>query len=129
MLLDIEGWGVSECSGSPIFIFFIKENWICVMTSHHAEPNINILLTRNLLFDSYVRQWSHPLHCLWAKLNDRMRGRFRLFTCTVRLLFHGLSTLSSCGNKTGWLQTEYSFVPKWRGNQIANFWEKTLEFI
>ena len=36
------------------------------MTRHHAEPNINILLTRNLFFDTDVRQWGHrlmiPLH-------------------------------------------------------------------
>ena len=42
------------------FYFFKKENWICAMTRHHAEPNINILLTRNLPFASYARQWSHP---------------------------------------------------------------------
>ena len=36
--------------------FFIKENWICAMTRHQAEPNINILLTRNLPFDSDFRQ-------------------------------------------------------------------------
>ena len=36
--------------------FFIKENWICAMTRHHAESNINILLTRNLPIDSGVRQ-------------------------------------------------------------------------
>ena len=23
--------------------FFIKENWICAMTRHHAEPNINMV--------------------------------------------------------------------------------------
>ena len=42
--------------GDPIFIFFIKENWICTVTRHHAEPNTNILLTRNLPVDSHVRQ-------------------------------------------------------------------------
>ena len=64
------GWGVSKCSGRPIFIFFIKENSIWAMTKDHAN---NILLTRNLSFDSGVRQWSYPLmiplHCLWAKQN------------------------------------------------------------
>ena len=49
------GWG-RECSGRPIFIFFIKENWICAITRCHAESNINILLTRNLPIDSGVRQ-------------------------------------------------------------------------
>ena len=43
---------VSECSGHSIF-FFMKESWICVMT-RHAEPNIDILWTRNLPFDSDV---------------------------------------------------------------------------
>ena len=42
----------SECHERPIFIFFIKENWICAMIRHHAESNINILLTRNLPIDS-----------------------------------------------------------------------------
>ena len=39
-------------------------------TRHHADSNINILLTRNLHTDPSVRQWSHPLmiplHYLWA---------------------------------------------------------------
>ena len=52
-LLDKVGWVVSKFSGRPIFIYFIKGNWICSVTSHHAEPN-NILLTRNL--DSRLRQ-------------------------------------------------------------------------
>ena len=74
------GDGVSECSRRPIFIFFIKENWICAMTRHHAEPSINILLARNLPFASGVRQRSHPLmipmHCLWAKSNNRTHCQF-----------------------------------------------------
>ena len=51
---------VRECSRRPIF-FFIKENWIYAMTRHHAESNINILLTRNLPIDSGVGQRSHLL--------------------------------------------------------------------
>ena len=110
-------------------IFFIKENWISAITRHYTdtEPNINILLTRNLPFGSYVRQWSYPLtiplNCLWAKSNNRIAWStwiwpdlvlflywFRSFTCTVRLLFHSLFMFSSCANKTGPLQIEYSFV-------------------
>ena len=98
-------WGVSECSGRPIFNFFIRENWICAMTRHHAVSNINILLIRNHPIDFGVRQCSHPLmislHCLCAKSNNRTRGLFECdvtwfcfcfdsFTCTVRLLFHSL---------------------------------------
>ena len=42
------GWGINECSN--LYVFFIKENWICAMTIHHTEPNMNTLLTRNLPF-------------------------------------------------------------------------------
>ena len=61
MLSDVKmgsegGEEVSKCFGRLIFIFFIKENWICAMTRHYAEPNSNIILTRNLSFDSDVRQ-------------------------------------------------------------------------
>ena len=35
---------------------------------------------KSSFFDSYVRQWKHPLmiplHCLWAKSNNRTRGQF-----------------------------------------------------
>ena len=54
------------------------------MTRQHDEPNINILSTRNLPFDSDVRQCSHPLmipmQSLWHKSNNRTRG---LFKCDV----------------------------------------------
>ena len=55
MLSDVGGGGVgvSKCSECPIFIFFIKENWIYAMTRHHAN---NISLARNSPFDSGVRQ-------------------------------------------------------------------------
>ena len=53
------GLGGSECSGRPIFIFFIKKNW--AVNRHHVESNIIILLTRNLPISSDARQWSHPL--------------------------------------------------------------------
>ena len=76
MVLDVAGKG---CSWHPIYTFFIYESWICIMTRHHAEPNINILLKRNLPIFFGVRQWSHPLmvplHCLWAKSNNRMGGQ------------------------------------------------------
>ena len=73
-------------------LFFIKENWICTMNRHHAESNINILLTRNLPIDSGVRQWSHPLmiplHCLWAKSNNRTRGQFECDVTWFCFCFH-----------------------------------------
>ena len=49
------------------------------MTRNHAEPNINILLTRNLPFNSDDRQSSQllviPLHSLRAKSSNRTRGQ------------------------------------------------------
>ena len=50
------------------FVVVVKENWIYATTRHHAEPNINILLKRNLPFDPDVRESSHPLTLF------RMRG-------------------------------------------------------
>ena len=99
--------GVSESSGCPVF--FIEENWICAMTRYHAEPNINILLTKNLLFDTDARQWRHPLmiplHFLVAKSSIWMWNHLvlflllnRLFTIMVRLLFHSF-TFSICADK------------------------------
>ena len=116
MLSDVGVGRLAECFGRPIFIFFIKENWICAMTRYHDDPS-NILLTRNLPFESGIRHWSHslmvPLHCLWAKSNNTTCGQFecnvawfcfcfdfvRSFTCTVRLLFHSLFAFSSCAIK------------------------------
>ena len=91
MLSDVRGWGTCN------LYFFIKENLIFAVTRHHAEPNINILLTRNLPFDSDVRRWSHPLVIPFNAYN-RTNGQFECgvtwfcfrlnsFTFTVRLLF------------------------------------------
>ena len=60
-------------------------------------------------------------HCIVFRLNRTMKCIvnlnmtclvlflfwFRLFMCTVWLLFYSLFTFSSCSNKTGWLQNEY----------------------
>ena len=76
MLSDVGGWGVSKCSERPIF-----------MTRHHAN---NISLARNLPFDSDVRQRGHPsmipLHCLWAKSNNRTRAQCE-YDVTLFFLF------------------------------------------
>ena len=107
MLADVGGVrfaSVLDVQSPLSLFFFIKENWICAMTGHHAN---NILLARNFPFDSNVRLWSHrliiPVHYLWAKLNNTTRGQFecdmtlffvfvwcRSFTCTAQLLFHSL---------------------------------------
>ena len=39
MLSDVVGWGVRECSGRPVFIFFLLKNiglvlWPDIMLSH-----------------------------------------------------------------------------------------------
>ena len=40
--------GVASVLDVQSLFFFIKENWICFITRHHAESNINISLARNL---------------------------------------------------------------------------------
>ena len=66
------GEGVSDFLDGESLFFLLKKIGF--------ELKINILLTRYLLFDSDVRQWSHPLmipmHCLWAKSNTKTRGQF-----------------------------------------------------
>ena len=56
MLWDVGGGGLGSALDVQSLVFFIKENWICAMTRHHVEPNINILLKKNLPFDSAVSQ-------------------------------------------------------------------------
>ena len=66
------GEGVSDFLDGESLFFLLKKIGF--------ELKINILLTRYLLFDSDIRQWSHPLmipmHCLWAKSNTKTRGQF-----------------------------------------------------
>ena len=99
-------WGLASILDVQSLFFFIKENWICTMTRHHAESRITTLLTRKLLFDTDTRQWSHPLmiplhvcginrtiepvvnlNVTWLAL---FLFLFHSFICTVRLLFHSL---------------------------------------
>ena len=56
MLSDVEEVEVASVLDVQSSCFFITENWICAMSRHHAESNINILLTGNLSFDSDFRQ-------------------------------------------------------------------------
>ena len=46
---------LSDIGGGGEVASILEKNWICALTGHHAEPNINILLAQNLPFDSYVR--------------------------------------------------------------------------
>ena len=100
MLSDIGASGFSDCSGRSIFIFFIKENWICAMTRHHTERKINILLTRNLPFDCDVRQWSHrlmvPLHYLWGKLKIRTCSQFECVVTWCCFCFDFVCSYARC---------------------------------
>ena len=80
---------------------FLKEIWIYAMTRHHVEPNINILLTRNIPFVSEVRQWSHPLmiplHLLWAKLNNRVRCQYECDVIWLCFSFGMVRSHARCG--------------------------------
>ena len=118
MLLDVGEWGVTESSGCPIVIFFNNENWILAVTRHRAS---NILLTRNLHFDSDVRQWSHPLmvllHCLGAKSNYRTVVNLNV-TWFVLILFIHIHDAYDC-----------SFVAKLGWKKICFFWKNITKYI
>ena len=95
-----EGVGGNEYSGHRIFVTFIIENWICAMIRHHAEPN-SILLKRNLLIDSGVREWSHHLmillHCLCAKSNNRTCDQFECDVTWFCFCFDFIRSHARCG--------------------------------
>ena len=101
MLLNVrkkgDGRVVSVLAIQP---FFVKESFICTMNKHTAESNINILLTRNLPVDSGVRQWSHPLmiplHCFWAKSNNRMPGQFECDVTWFCFCFNSVCPHAQC---------------------------------
>ena len=78
------------------------------MTKYYAN---NILLARNLPFESDVRQWSHllmiPLHCLWAKSSNRTRGQFEydvtyFFGCLFLFDFVHLHAWCGCCSIVYW---------------------------
>ena len=80
-------------------LFFLTENWICSMIRHHAN---NILVEKNLLFDSDIRQWSHPLMILlnffWTKSNNRTCGQFECdVTFCFLFLFDFVHSHARCG--------------------------------
>ena len=80
--------------GMSSLFFFVKENWILAMIRNHAN---NILLTRNLHFDSDVRQWSHPLIycCIVCGLN---RTTERVVSLSVTwLCFDFVCSHARCG--------------------------------
>ena len=54
MLSDVGVRGVSKCS--ICFFFVVVVVVVVFLSRHHTEPNIDILLTRNLHFNSDVRQ-------------------------------------------------------------------------
>ena len=90
-VIGCRGWGVNECSGRPIFIFLLKKIGFPPMTRHHAEPNINVLLTRNLPFDSDFRQWRHPLMISLDAYN-RTHGQFKCDVTWFRFCFEFVHT-------------------------------------
>ena len=141
MLSDVgwEGMMGSDCSGRPVFIFLIKENWICSITRHRAESNINVLLTRNLPVDSGVRHWRYSsmisLHYLCVErmvnLNVVWLG-FVIFLIsfvhrTVRLLFYSLLKRGGGGWKLDNFHgrhmciVPYSMICIWQNNFAFRF--------
>ena len=79
MLPDVEGWGLACVLDVQSLSFLLMKigfaPWPDIMMSQTL-----CIIDKNLPFDSDVRQRSHtwiiPLHCLWAKSNNRTRGQF-----------------------------------------------------
>ena len=83
------------------FFFSVEKNWICTMTRHHTESNVNILSTRNLPVDSGVRQSSHTLiillHSLWVKSNNKTRDQFECDVSWFCFCFNFVCLRAQCG--------------------------------
>ena len=90
-----------DCSGRLVFIFYYYRKLDLRYVRHHTEPNIHILFTINLPFDSDIRRWSHPLmialHCLWAKSNNITCGRFQCDVTLFWFCFDFFRSHSRCG--------------------------------
>ena len=95
--------------------------------------NINILLTRNLWIDSGVRQWRHalmiPLHCLWAKSNNRTCGKFECNVTWFCFYFEFIRSHARCGCRSivyyrGWVGGVGGFVWNWTSKikGVEQFW-------
>ena len=73
------GCGVSECSGRLKRKLDLRHDQTSCWAKHYWQE---ILWTRNLHFDSDVRQWTSPLltplHCLWDQSNNRTGGQFNV---------------------------------------------------
>ena len=90
------GWvkGVSRVLDVQSLFFLLKKNgfapWADIM-----------LLTRNLSFDSGVRQWSFPLmiplHCFWAKSNNRKRDKCERDVLSFVFCFVFVRSHARCG--------------------------------
>ena len=74
MLSDIGDWGLQKIGFA---------SW------YHDEPNLNILLTRNLPFDTDVRQWSFPLviHCIVCVLDRTTEPQVNLNVTWLGFVF------------------------------------------
>ena len=101
MLSDVRSGGLVSILEVQFLFFFIKENWIFVMTKHHDESKSNMLLTRNLPIDSDVRKRIHSLmislHYLKAKSNDRMRVQFERGMTWFCFCFYFVRSHARCG--------------------------------
>ena len=94
------GWGVKECSGRQILTFLLKKIEFAPWPDIKLSQRLIYYWQEIFVFDSDVRQRSHtlmiPLHCLWAKSNNRTRGCdvtlflfwFRSCTCKERLHYN-----------------------------------------
>ena len=96
VLSDVGGGGLASVLDVQSLFFLLKKiefaPWPDIMHNNIIYYwHNNILLARNLLFDSDVRQWNHPfmipLHCLCAKSKNRTRSHFEYNVTLVFFCF------------------------------------------
>ena len=101
MLSDVGRWGVIECSGCPIFIFLLQKIVFAPWPDIMLAQTLIYYWQENHPFDSDVRQWSQPLmiplHCLWAKSNNRTHGQFECDVTWFCFCFDFVRSNVRCG--------------------------------
>ena len=100
MLLDVGGWGISEYSGRPIFVFLSKkigfEPWLDNMLRIYYWQEIFLLPLTS--YSEAIIKIMIPLHCLCAKSNYRASGQFECdMTLFLLFMFWFLHSHARCG--------------------------------
>ena len=141
MLSDVGGGRVSECSGRPSFVFFMKENWICAWSDVMLSQTLiyyrreTFLLTLTSASEGGSFEIGRPRSRGWKNLDIDGQGRWRVlkigqFSWTS-YVYHPLKVLKFAKNPAtslGLWKTFSRFLLYTQGS-ITYVWHGTWGFL